>query len=153
MGSETEEGGTRPQAQSRQSILFLSASWLRCLTRKHLLQTNSVAWIGTTRVSTGSRRSSFVEGDGDLLLLLGLLLLGARLLLDQQVLDRLDLRDRGIGGVDGLGRLRGHDRLVEVGLRGLEVLELLLLGRSSSSTGSSVSFSSWCPSCSSTSGA
>ena len=56
-----EEGGTRPQAQSRQSILFLSASWLRCLTRKHLLQTNSVAWMGTTRVSTGSSRSSLVR--------------------------------------------------------------------------------------------
>ena len=47
-GDEQVEGErrTRPQAQSRHSIFFLSASWLRCLTRKQRLQVNSVAWIG-----------------------------------------------------------------------------------------------------------
>ena len=41
-----------PQTQSRQSIFFLSASWLGCFTRKHDRQTNSSGCLGRTRSVT-----------------------------------------------------------------------------------------------------
>ena len=93
------------------------------------MQTNSVAWIGTTRVSDRLEPLVLGEGHGDVLVLVGLLLFGARLLLDQQVLDRFDVRDRRVGGIDRFGGFGRDGGFVEVGLGGLEVLEILLLGR------------------------
>ncbi len=46
------------QTQSRQSIFFLSASWLGCLTRKQDRQTNSPGCLGSTRSTPSPVRSS-----------------------------------------------------------------------------------------------
>jgi hypothetical protein len=67
------------------------------------------------------------QSHDDVLVLVGLLLLGARLLLDQQVLDRFDLRDGGVRRIDRFGRLTRDDGFVEIGLGGLVVFEIVLL--------------------------